>query len=179
MDGSRCELLESSSKISYVGKQTYSISDSPTYTAKTWETTKYFKHIFKFLRVGSKVTPTGTARVTVSNIHDNKEYNRSSFIVVQRQSINQNKIFDNLITGFAVTLLSWFFPDILKTSWFSCFWLKILILSWYFMIHLYRTISVWLGRVLSWNNELLFPWSSCKMTIIFYLVQRWNWTTDL
>ena len=31
--------------------------------AKKWETTKYFKNIFKFLRVGSEMTPAGTARV--------------------------------------------------------------------------------------------------------------------
>ena len=31
--------------------------------AKKWEITKYFKHIFKFLRVGSEMTPAGTARV--------------------------------------------------------------------------------------------------------------------
>ena len=31
--------------------------------AKKWETTKYFKHILKFLRVGSEMTPAGTSRV--------------------------------------------------------------------------------------------------------------------
>ena len=41
--------------------------------AKKWETTKYFKHIFKFLRVGSEMTPAVTARVnnhSTINIRD-------------------------------------------------------------------------------------------------------------
>ena len=38
--------------------------------AKKWETKKYFKHIFKFLRVGSEMTPAGTARVNHVVIED-------------------------------------------------------------------------------------------------------------
>ena len=36
--------------------------------AKKWETTKYFKHIFKFLRVGSEMTPAGIARVKLHGL---------------------------------------------------------------------------------------------------------------
>ena len=35
--------------------------------AKKLETTKYFKHVFKFLRVGSEMTPAGTARVNLQS----------------------------------------------------------------------------------------------------------------
>ena len=31
--------------------------------ANKWESTKYFKHIFKLFRVGSKMTPVGTTQV--------------------------------------------------------------------------------------------------------------------
>ena len=41
--------------------------------AKKWETTKYFKHIFKFLRVGSEMTPAGTARVNKASIKNTKD----------------------------------------------------------------------------------------------------------
>jgi hypothetical protein len=41
-------------------------------------------------------------------------------------------------SGFAVTILSLFFPDFSVMTCFSCFRLKILILSWFLIIYLYR-----------------------------------------
>ncbi len=56
----------------------------------------------------------------------------------QRHSKNSTKRTITLMrifkfnSGLEAVLLSWFFPDFLKMS---CFWPKILIFSWFFMIH--------------------------------------------